>query len=213
MLQSQVTDTLTLLNDLARNMYSNSVPSIAQITKYWSFFLISIFLQAIFKMLWVSQLNILQSLGCALVSKKEKTILSAAKSSERKSVPTIKGFTGRSYSLSKASPRICLIKLQKLSFTNVLIYMNTAGEWSEGTYTGKSKNKFTPICELLKATLCPHASRRNLSRWQKGNPGTLFSWNHILNCWVHPNLGFLTNLSNMTFALEDRSLITLALSG
>lgn len=37
--------------------------------------------------------------------------------------------------------------------------------------------------------------------------------NHLLNCWVHPNLGFLTNLSNMTFALEDRSVITLALSG
>lgn len=34
MLQSQVSDTLTLLNDLARNTYSNSVPFIAQITKY-----------------------------------------------------------------------------------------------------------------------------------------------------------------------------------
>ena len=37
--------------------------------------------------------------------------------------------------------------------------------------------------------------------------------NHLLNCWVHPNLGFLTNLCNMAFALEDRSVSTLALSG
>ena len=34
MLDSQGSDTLALLNDLTRNMYSNSVPSIAQKTKY-----------------------------------------------------------------------------------------------------------------------------------------------------------------------------------
>ena len=78
----------------------------------------------------VKYFTIIRMRPCLLKKKKKKTttILSAAKSSERKSVPTIKGFTERSYSLSKASPRICLIKLQKLSFTNVLIYMNTAGQ-------------------------------------------------------------------------------------
>ena len=35
--------------------------------------------------------------------------------------------------------------------------------------------------------------------------------NHLFNCWVHPNLGFLTDLSNMALALEDRSVGSLRL--
>lgn len=184
---------MTFLNNLTRGGCSNSVPLNSTDNKIlWKIkciLKISIFLQASFKMLWVSWLNILQSLGCALISKKEKIILQCHKILRKKTHANIERvYRKRLFFKQCFTKNLPKETTATVSFTNMLIYVNAAGDRLKGCACrrSKSRNMLIPICALSKATSCPHLQNRYFQvtgRKLREHPSPEKSSSS--SCWVH----------------------------